>query len=316
MEENNVELYDYLRVIWKRKILIIVMILVGIVVGVGVGVVNSRSKLAPVTTYQASAIVKIGKKVRIMSASSITFASSVVEYIENPGQLVETIPLKYGSTDSGYNLNVKRIGTLAMLNLSLNGSDKEGVERALGELVDRLVDEHRSQAKDSVVAYKGFMERLEKDANIIRENVTKNEVSIERMKEKEGEYLVNIESSKVGTKGNRDGGDRSAFLNMLYLKTIDKERELSLARKDLRNIQWQLIMHRVTLGNLEEYKTEMIGKIKNVAIEPNEKTNIKRPIILAGLAGLIASLFIVFFMEYIEETKSRRKKENGKVNSV
>jgi capsular polysaccharide biosynthesis protein len=60
MEGNNVELFDYLRVIWKRKILIIVMTLVSIVVVV-VGVMYSRTKL-PVT-YKAVAVVKIGQKV-------------------------------------------------------------------------------------------------------------------------------------------------------------------------------------------------------------------------------------------------------------
>ena len=45
MEEDTVELFDYFRVIWKRKILIIVITLVctGIGVGVGVGVkVNGK----------------------------------------------------------------------------------------------------------------------------------------------------------------------------------------------------------------------------------------------------------------------------------
>ena len=49
MEENTVDLFDYIRVIWKRKILIIVVTLVCLGVGVGVGVKNSRSKPLPNT---------------------------------------------------------------------------------------------------------------------------------------------------------------------------------------------------------------------------------------------------------------------------
>jgi hypothetical protein len=107
------------------------------------------------------------------------------------------------------------------------------------------------------------------------------------------------------TKKGGASGDRSAFLNMLYLKTIDKERELSGKWARLREIQRQLIMQQITLGNLEEYKTELVGKIRSSAIEPKKKKH--STIALAVVAGLIMSLFIAFFMEYIEESKSKRK---------
>ena len=309
MEENTVELFDYISVIWKRKILIIVVTLVCIGIGIGIGVKNSRSKSPPVTSYIADAVVKIGKKVRMMSVSSISISPSAVEYIEDPVQLVEIIPLKYGlklKETPGYHFDVERVGSVAMLKLILKGPDK-GVERGLKELVDMLVDEHRRKAKDSVVAYKNFMKKLEVDAKMIQENIVVTVASIKEMKRKEGEYLVIIESPRAEIKEEKSRGDRSAFLNMLYLKTIDKERELSSLRETLRNIQWQLIMHRITLGNLEEYKTELVGKVGSTAVTPMEKKSTNNNIIVAGVAGLIMSLFIAFFMEYIEESKSKRK---------
>jgi len=310
MEENTVELFDYFRVIWKRKILIIVVILVCLGIGAGACYLGLRSKPSPVTSYTADAVVKIGKKVRIMSTSSISISSSVVEYIEDPGQLKEIIPLKYDfkvKESPGYHLDVERVGSLAMLRLALKGPDK-GVERVLKELVDMLVDEHRRKANDSVVAYKNFMKKLEVDAKMVQKDVAITEASIKEMKRKEGEYLLAIETSRAEIKEKSEGGDRSAFLNMLYLKTIDKERELSKNRQNLRDIQWQLIMHQITLGNLEEYKTEMVGGIRSAAVVlGNMKESIISKIIIAGVAGLIMSLFIAFFMEYIEESKSRRK---------
>jgi hypothetical protein len=224
--------------------------------------------------------------------------------------LKEIIPLKYGfkvKESPGYHFDVERVGSLAMLRLALKGPDK-GVERVLKELVDMLVDEHRRKANDSVVAYKNFMKKLEVDAKMVQKDVAITEASIKEMKRKEGEYLLAIETSRAEIKEKSEGGDRSAFLNMLYLKTIDKERELSKNRQNLRDIQWQLIMHQITLGNLEEYKTEMVGGIRSAAVVlGNMKESIISKIIIAGVAGLIMSLFIAFFMEYIEESKSRRK---------
>ena len=61
-QEDTVELIDYLRVIWKRKILIIVGTLVCIVAG---GVMTLR---LPVT-YHAEVLMRIGKTVNIDSGS-------------------------------------------------------------------------------------------------------------------------------------------------------------------------------------------------------------------------------------------------------
>ena len=312
MEEGPVELFDYLRVIWKRKILIIVMTLVCIGVGGAVVVIDSSPK--PPVTYHADAVLKIGKKVKLVPTSGIS--SSVVEYIENPGTLAETIPLLYASevnVASGYHLDVQKVGSLGMIKLILKGPDK-GLARILKKLVDLLIEEHRRKAKDSVESYKDFMRETEAAAEMLKKDMSAIANSIKQMKRKEGEYLVSIESAATVEKGDRTGGDRSAFLNMLYLKTIDRERDLNNSRTALRNIQWQLSSHQITLGNLEEYKTEMVGEITSAAIKTVEmKKSTKETIMLAGIAGLIMSTLIAFFKEYLEESKSKRN-ENGKVD--
>jgi capsular polysaccharide biosynthesis protein len=304
MEENNVELIDYLRVIWKRKILIITLTLVCIGVGVGVGVTNSRSKPKQPVTYHSTAVVKIGKKVILVPTSDV---HSKVEYIEDPEELVKTFSLDYGfklKETPGYHLDIEQVGRLAMIKLTLNGPDS-GVERVLKELVDMLFDKHHKKAKDSVVAYNNFMKKTEADAELLKKDIFSMNKRIGGMKKKEEDYLMNIESGAVA-KGDKTGGDRSAFLNMLYLKTIDKERELSASRTNLRNIQMRLTIQQITLGNLEEYKTEMVGEVSNAVVKPKEKRG-DNNIAVAGVVGLIMSLFIVFFMEYIEGAKSRRK---------
>jgi hypothetical protein len=305
MEENTVELFDYLRVIWKRKILIIVVILVCIVVGVVLGAKNSGPKV-PLVTYRADATVKIGKKVKIMLAKG---SSPIIEYIEDPGLMVETVPLSFGLKvveNTEYHFDVERIGTLAMLKLVIKGPDK-GVGRVLEEIVDRLIDKHRKKAKDSVAAYKDLMKKMEVDAEILEKEIYEMDKRIKDMKDKEGEYLLHIESSGAKEKGDMVVGDRSAFLNMLYLKTIDKESNLAGSRASLRDIQMQLTMQQITLGNLEEYKTELVGGIRNSTVELNSESKVHDTVVVGGIVGLIMSLLIAFFVEYIEESKSRRK---------
>jgi hypothetical protein len=303
MEENTVELFDYFRVIWKRKILIIVMILVCL--GIGVGVMNSRLKLPPVTSYQAEVVVKIGRKLFFTPSSGI---SNNVVYIEHPESLVVTLPFKHGfevSDTLGYHLDVKRIGPTSMLKLTLSGPDIE-VGRVLKELIGILIDEHSSKTEASIAAYTSFIKKLESDVNIFHENIATAEESIKEIKRRGGMHLEGMVASETKTKEAKSGGGQSAFMNMLYLKSIDIERDLRGSRNDLRNTQWQLILYQTSMGDRKKYNTEIVGKIKSTTITPKEKS-IKHTIIVAGVVGLIMSLFVAFFMEYIDESTARRK---------
>jgi len=305
MEEKTVELIDYFRVVWKRRILIIVVTLVCIGSGVGVAVVGLMSKLT--LTYQADVIVKIGQKLILGPSSGV---SSVVDYIEIPGDLVGIIPHKYNfkiEDIPGYHLDVKQIGAVPMLKLTLEGPDK-GVERVLKEIVDMLVDDHLRRGNASIALYTDYMKKLIEDVSMFQENIAINKATIKELKRRGGMYLEDMVATGAETKEEKSEVGQSAFLNMLYLKTIDQERDLSRNRSDLRNTQWQLLLYQTTVGDREKYKTTMVGVVKSTVIKP-KKISTKHIMIVAGVAGLIMSLFIAFLTEYIVESTSKRKWE-------
>ena len=306
MEEDTVELFDYFRVIWKRKILIIVVVLVSLGIGVGVVVMKLRSKSSPVKSYQADVVVKIGQKLIFTPSSGV---STAVVHIESPESLVVTLPFKHGFNVEdalGYHLDIKQIGRTALLKLTLKGPDI-GVERVLKEIVGILVDEHSRNTEASVAAYTSFIKKLKTDANMFQENIAVAEASIREMKRRGGMHLEDMVASEAEVKEEKSGGGKSAFMNMLYLKTVDLQRDLRGSRNDLRNTQWQLILYQTSIGDRRKYSTEVLGKVKSTtAVTPAVKET-SHVIIVAGVAGLMMSLFIAFFIEYIEESKSRRK---------
>ena len=305
MEENTVELFDYFRVIWKRKILIIVVTLVCLLIGVGILVKNSRSKPLRVASYAAEAVVKVGRKLILTPDSGV---SSSIVYIEPPESLAVTIPLKHGfkvEDTLGYHLDVKRIGNTAMLKLNLKGPDK-GVKRVLEEVIGVLIDEHSSKTAASIAAYANFIKKLEADADMFHENIASAETSIKEIKRRGGAHLEDMVISEAETRERKSKGGQSAFMNMLYLKTVDLERSLRGSRKDLRDTQWQLIQYQASIGDRKKYDTEKIGEVKYAIVITKEKAA-ANAIIIGGVVGLIMSLFIAFFMEYIEESKSKRK---------
>mgnify|MGYP001478197640 CR=1 FL=1 len=306
MEEKTVELFDYFSVIWKRKRLIIVMLLVSIAVGVGVAVKNLRKAKTPAILYSVDAIIKIGQMVKM------TLNDAYLTPMDEPVDLVETIPLTYAEKVRevpGCHLEVIQIGKLPLIKLCMTGPD-EKVKGLLEEIVDMINNEHRERAKKSALAYKEFIKKLETDARIIQGNISLIEASIIKMKEKEKATMLQMDSDAdeaASTEYVENMTNLSVIWNMLYLKTIDKEIDLSKSRQDLRNIQWQLLVHRTTIESLKKYNTRMVGEISMKSVVKNSKESSTNIIIVAVVAGLIMSLFIVFFWEYIEESKARRK---------
>jgi hypothetical protein len=262
-------------------------------------------KSLPLASYQARAVVKIGQKLNLTESSGI---SSKVDYIESPRDLKGIIPYKYGLKDKdalGYHLGVEQVGALAMLDLTLTGPDR-GVEGVLKEIVDSLIDDHHKMTKASMVLFTGFISKLEADAQMFQENIVIADATLKELKRRRGMHLEDMVAAEAEPQEEKGGGGRTAFMDMLYLKTIDQERELNRSRQDLRNIQWKLILYQTSIGEHKKYHTKMVGEIKGTVVTPKVK-GIRNIIAIAGVAGLIMSLFIAFFMEYIEESKARRK---------
>ena len=304
MEENTIELFDYLRVIWKRKILIIALTLVGIVVGVvAIVVKNSGPKITPVTSHTAGIVIEIGKMLKISSLNT------TLQPMEKPASLVEAIPIRYDEILSNfpeYHLVVSRIGQTNMIRLTMEGHDG-GVEKVLKELVDMLIGEHYSLGKNTITAFKTIIVKLEEDAKALRENIKLIESAIQKIKNEEmqiAEYLHTGEGETDAGSG-KYLGDRYVVWDMLYIKTINKTLELNKYQKNLRNIRWQLAAHRATLGNIDNYNTKPIGEMKIATVSKRQEKQYF--IVKAGVTGLIMALLIAFFVEYIVESKSRRK---------
>jgi hypothetical protein len=276
-------------------------------IGVGVGVKESGTKL-PVT-YRSDAFVKIGKMMNV----------DVLVPVEDPESLVELIPIVYDEMISkfpGYHFDVRNIPKTDLLKLTMEGHDS-GVERVLKELVDMLIDKLSRKAKDTFDAYKNQIEELEEDAKNISENITLIESALAKIKNKEKQFIEYLNTSEEKVETGKYLGEWYSFFDMYYIKTSDLRLDLDSPRglrRSLRNVQKQLSIRKTAFGNREKYKTEMVGKMRSTTGVPKRKKGLNT-IAVSGVAGLIMSLFIAFFIEYIEESKSRRK-GNGKVDSA
>ena len=312
MEEKTVEIFDYLTVIRKRKILIIIVVIVCIVVGIGIeiGIGEKNSRYKPEVTYQARALVKIGKKAVLSTPPTdivpTTGITSSLVYLDSPGELAVTIPVRYGdkvNNQLGYQLEVRQFGELvSMVEIIMKGPDR-GVERVLKEVVNMLIEEHRKKAEVSTVAYKELITKLKKESNSLQEVIAVNRAEIEEVKSAERMFKESILEPMIEIRGAEGLEGKYNLLNILYLRVLDREESLNRNQEVLESNRQRLMLYKMYIESLEGNNTTLIGEIRSTAVKP-KKINTT---VIAGIAGLIMALFIAFFMEYIEESKLRRK---------
>ncbi len=70
---------------------------------------------------------------------------------------------------------------------------------------------------------------------------------------------------------------------------------------NLRDIQLNLLLYRTFVDCLKEFKTRFIGGIKKTTVKPKKKLNV----LIAGVVGLMISLFLAIFIEYLGKVRER-----------
>lgn len=261
MEE--IELIDYLRVIYKRKWLIVILALVAIIV---VGVVSLRMP----KVYHAEAIISIGK----------VFDKTTLTPVSTPEEVMESLLFRYGSNslnidgrEEGYSLKAELVRGTSFVKITVEGSDIVGAKDALKRVTDKVTEEHFEKTKVSIQPYEARLTRLEADVERIQKWVISAEKKLE--------------------KANPDKD---------YLFLLIMAQNYILQREDeLRKIREDILFYRSLTDNLERYKTSLIGKIKTNKSPVRPK--IKRNLLLAGAVGLMLSIFLAFFVEYVEKAK-------------
>lgn len=267
MEEDVVELIDYLRVILKRKILIIVGVLVGIVVGV------VMSLWLPVK-YHSEVVIKNGKKIE----PQLHYAPVSYIPIVSSEDVAKSILLEYvhNKENIGFDLEAEVVSAITGVRITVKGPDSK-TEKILKELVNRVIDDHLRITEKYVRFYKSCIEMREENISEISKEISLKELALKEMKL----YL----NKGVGVGIN---ADRFVPLIMMLLQGVERCDNLKSFRNDI--LTYQLI-----IDTLMANKTRLVGEIESTAIKPNMKRNV----ILAGVIGLTMSIFLAFLIEYL-----------------
>ncbi len=298
MEEDGISLIDCLRVIWKRKILIIVGTLVGIVAGVTVS-------LRLPATYRAEVLMRIGKTVDMGPITSPSFA--LLDTIVN---LVKTIPNEYALEDEGaleYDLNAEMVKGTSLIKIVLEGPDERKTKELHGKVVEKLTVDHLRKIESSIRFYKVLIGKLEADIKEIQNDRDRDALEFEEMNK---EMNVEVDINEADPFTLMMIQNRSIAIQN---RSIAIQNNLKQSRVNIRSIRDDIFLYQLTINTIEENKTRRVGGVVEICVKPKKIRNI----MLAGVGGLMMSLFLAFFIEYLGNVREREgEKEKKRDDSV
>lgn len=312
MVQENTELIDYLGVIWKWKLLII---LIAVVCAITSGVV---SFVLP-KIYQSSATLEVGRipgysgasREHIEPIEDIESVSEVLESDEMLSKIREkfNLPATLGGIRAKLDVEPilgKYIGSklqARLIKITFEGRDPQLTVDVLNTLSDFLIKQHLQE-------YQASIESLDEEINN-----SQDEISLQNDYQKVvGEQIKVAERAIAETKKELSQLSLRNIspLEVLFLRsTLRDQEELIADFHELIN-DAQLFIHQlknkvVYLNNIRAVSenTELRDKpIKpDGPVRPRKKLNA----IIGGVVGLVAAIILAFFFEYLQTVRKREE---------
>ncbi len=311
MVEENTELIDYLGVIWKWKLLIV---LIAVVCAVTSGVI---SFVLP-KIYQSSAIFEVGRISRYRGASReqepIEDIESVSEVLESDGMLSKIKErLNLDATLGGIRAKLevepilgKYIGSrlqARLIKISFEDQDPQLTVDVLNTLSDSLIEQHIKEYQASI---KSLDQEISNSQDEIKLQDEYQKVVREQMKVAEKAIAeTRKELSELSLK------DISP-LEVLFLRSTlgDQEERIADFHRELKDVQLSIQHLKDRVVYLENMRAVSENtEVRNKAIKPEIPIRPRKKLnaIIGGVVGLVAAIILAFFFESLQTVRKREE---------
>jgi len=312
MVQENTELIDYLGVIWKWKLLII---LIAVVCAVTSGVV---SFVLP-KIYQSSAILEVGRVPRYRGASreqiepieDIESVSEVLESDEMLSKIKEkfNLPATLGGIRARLDVEPilgKYIGSrleARLIKITFEGPDPQLTVDVLNTLSDSLIEQHLEE-------YQASIESLDEEINN-----SQDEISLQNDYQKVVREQIKVAERAIAeTKKELSQLSLKNIspLEVLFLRSTlrDQEEIIATFHEEINDVQLS-IQH---LKNKIVYLKNMRAvsentKLRDKPIKPDGPVRPRKKLnaIIGGVVGLVAAIILAFFFEYLQTVRKREE---------
>jgi len=341
--EDEIELMDYLLVIWKWKYLIIagtlVCGLIAFAISITIPKPPNRYRLEMVLAPGVKSIDESGKKVYINSPTDI---QALIE-----GELKYTISDQIKNTSNpampnGLQYKITILPNTNLLKISCESQIADEGMKKLNYLTKALLNYYTEIIKNIKKIYEDEIQLKKSDLIILKadqgglkkniDNLHKRIVEMEmKMKPISENTEMLIRQRNTLTKINNQQTTLTGLLianamqqnlsleNIYRSQLINHKFQKEKTEMDLLEIKKQIETLIVEIKKLEEEKNNIqniqILKTPTATQIPIKKPKTKRNVLLASILGLSLMIFLSFFLEYLSKYKGVEKQERGPLAS-
>lgn len=270
IQEEEIDLREYINVLLKRKGIIILIFLIAVITAALV----SYFALSPV--YQSSVVFSVAKidgraVINITESLEIIKSNIVLDEVINRMGLEKT----YKQLSS--QITIESLKGTNFIKISVVADSPESAKNLVGTITEVFIEQNQAEYQEQV-------KLMEDRLKILEEQIAEFEKNIQEIEKTKKKIAATEELSE---------GERQ-FQTSLLLSSSVTEREL------YNNLTNQVNGLRASLNKCQDFKIINYAQLPASPIKPNKKLNI----LIAGVLGLFVGIFVAFFMEFWQKGKS------------
>ncbi len=312
MEEREVTLRDYIKLIKKRNKIILLVFSIGVAATAAISFI-----LPPV--YRVTATIKIGKIVDLSTfekepIESAVAASERLEGSQILSEAIEDLKLPFTLKKFRKKVSVEPVrDTKDLIEIRVETNDRRQTLDIADYLANKLLERHKQvkqvheNEEEMLAKYGEHIEKIQMQLAQISSDTARLEKKMENL-EVVAEKIsrkIEIEESKLLSEAESrilvgQMEDITTRLETYRAAIQNKQQRYDLLMKELRQTELEKTQLQMR-GSLEMYGTELLVPTKEPQepIRPNKLLNI----LVAAVVSLVVGLGLAFSLESLEETK-------------
>ena len=304
VDEDEIDLMDYIRVIWKRKIGIIAVFIIAVLAA---GLI---SKFVLPEVYETSSLVEIakikGENLENPADIIATFKQRAIllEIAEKVGwdKEKETDRAKIRGLESNLKLEKGEKGNF--LKIKAKANTPEEAQKIVSAVNDILISRHKKRFTEAERLVEAEIETIKQDKEKTKKDIEKIQQSLGRISRD-----IAIYEKEIAKRGNIKSEGQGRIVES-YIKLLAQAKDQKEAKEaKILALEQKLVGLEQSIQQKEyerAYETTMTRVVvppllPERPVEPRTMVNVA----IAGILGLFIGILWAFGAEYIEKNKER-----------
>jgi len=271
IQEEKIDLRDYINILLKRKSIIILIFLIAIIAG---AMVNYFA-ISPSPIYQSSIVFGVAQ-IDNRAVINITESLEIIKSSILLDEVINRMGLKETAKQLSSQITTESLGGTNFIKVSVEHDTPEKAKNLVENIIEVFI-------KQNQVEYQGQVKFIEDRLKILEEQIAEFEKNIQEIEKSKKKIAASEELSE---------GERQFQISLLLISSVT-ERELYNTLTDQANIL------KASLKHCEDFKIINYTQLQVAPSKPNKKLNI----LIAGVLGLFIGIFVSFFLEFWQKGK-------------